>query len=459
MNIPVSKLVGVGGRGDEAQNERWNAELSPASPAPSAPVPPALARTDGSPRGAGFTSVIRHLSLRGWLRWIHSNRSDATLRVRTPENGSGTIWCSRGEIIDAEWDGRVAEEALREMLPLGSGAVTIDFTPVQHPARFRAKTQELLQEADAGASREAELQTALADSRTTPARGDHFSELALLLAGSLAPSADSGAPPPSPARRVWRRDYVLGALLVGTLAVAGFTCGRLRASGEPEADLAARNAAPAEPRRTEPQRVEPRATAPAPAAPTSAAPPQPSQPAPPPVPASGAAPEPSALAPIPFVAIEVEPRTTQIWLDRQLAGTGRIELGAIHDGMLHELRFMAPGYETKTLFFRDAPPAGRVLLKRVPSSAGVAAEGPAATAEALPSITAEQSAEPERESAAPDVPRRAVRRRAAPPPPAPPPARAQPVAESPPPAAPPAAKKAPRVELIEVQTPRVQVVD
>ena len=116
-------------------------------------APPALARGDSRSRGAGFTSVIRHLSLRGWLKWIHSNRADATLRVRSPENGSGTIWCSQGEIIDAEWDGRFAEEALREMLPLGSGAVTIDFNPVQHPSRLLAKTHALLHEAEAGSSK------------------------------------------------------------------------------------------------------------------------------------------------------------------------------------------------------------------------------------------------------------------------------------------------------------------
>ena len=163
------------------------------------------------------------------------------------------------------------------------------------------------------------------------------------------------------------------------------------------------------------------------------------------------------------MAIEVEPRAAQIWLDRQLTGTGRIELGAIHDGVLHELRFMAPGYETKTLFFRDAPPAGSVLLKRVAPSA-VEDDGAAAAAEGSPGQPEEESAsaEPERDSTAPDVPRRAIRRRAppAPPPaPSPPPARAHPVAENPPSAAPPAVKKAPRVELIEVHTPRVQVLD
>jgi hypothetical protein len=252
---------------------------------------------------------------------------------------------------------------------------------------------------------------------------------------------------------------VFGALLVGSLAVAGFTCGRLRASGEPEQSTAARDPAPVEVQHGDPRATAPGAS-PAPAVVSA------SVPAAPPAPASSApAAVASALSPISFVAIEVEPRAAQIWLDRQLTGTGRIELGAIHDGMLHELRFMAPGHETKTLFFRDTPPAGRVLLKRVPASAGATEDGAAVADEALPSVSEEDSASAGERDTVPGVPRRAVRRRAAaapaaaPPPPAPAPTRAHPVAENPASAAPPAVKKAPRVELIEVHTPRVQVLD
>src|SRR5689334_22557981 len=113
MDIPVSKLVRLDGRerryGSEAEEPSASAAAVAPTPEPSrsplteplqAPAilpaqPAGNAQPTGNaqPRAAGFTSVIRHLSLYGWLRWIHSSRSDATLRVRT-ENGSGTIWCS-----------------------------------------------------------------------------------------------------------------------------------------------------------------------------------------------------------------------------------------------------------------------------------------------------------------------------------------------------------------------------
>jgi len=158
------------------------------------------------------------------------------------------------------------------------------------------------------------------------------------------------------------------------------------------------------------------------------------------------------------VSIEVDPPRAEIWLDQELIGLGRIQLGAIPDGTLHELRFMAPGYSPKSLFFRDTPPEGRVILERLADAPVIAEASMEATSEARETPTveggtrgAETAREGERESS-----RRALRRRAPSPP-----ARERPAAE---PAPPPAAKsvqaqKSPQVQLIEVHTPRVQVLD
>ena len=371
----------------------------------------------------GFTSAIGHLSLYGWLRWIHANRSDATLRVHTDE-GSGNIWCGAGEIIDAEWEGRVAEDALAEMLPCSSGAVTIDFDPVQRPRRVTTPTHQLLHVTEGaptpGAAHAGQIAAPPAPSQGSAPRKDRFTELALLLAESIAPVADTTSRPPKPPqppqKRALRSGYIAGAAVVAALAVAGFAVGRLRATSG-LARSSATEQAPVAPSRPE--------TPPRPAPASAAEPP-------------AAAPTARELLPIPFVSIEVEPSHAEIWLDRELVGRGALQLAAIQDGMLHELRFTAPEHETKTLFFRNAPPAGRVLLTHVSER-----DGPATRAIG--------------DGAEPAAPRRVARPRPAAPSSAPSRARAAPADPSP--QTKPSTQRPPRVELIEVQTPRIQVLD
>jgi hypothetical protein len=375
----------------------------------------------------GFTSAIGHLSLYGWLRWIHANRSDATLRVHT-DMGSGNIWCRAGEIIDSEWEGRVAEEALAEMLPCSSGAVTIDFDPVQRPRRVTTPTHRLLRVTEGGQTPDAaeagQIGAPPAASSPAAPRKDRFAELAVLLAESVAPVAGTTAAPPKPARRRrWRSGYIAGALVVAALAVAGFAVGRLRATSELARSSAVQQRPAAASRPETAPLPTPLASAPQP--PVVAPQPAASAPQPPAV-----APRPRELAAIPFVSIEVEPNHAEIWLDRELVGRGSLQLAAIDDGMLHELRFTAPEHETKTLFFRDAPPSGRVLLNHVSERDG-------------PRV--------------PEAPKRVTRQRAASTPSATSRARALPADPSA--QAKPSTPRTPRVELIEVQTPRVQVLD
>jgi Domain of unknown function (DUF4388) len=418
------------------QSEPWLASSTPVSAAPS--------EAEGGHRGAGFTSVIRHLSLRGWLRWVHSNRSDATLRIRTWEGGSGRIWCSGGKIIDAEWDGRVTEEALRDMLLLSSGAVTIDFDPVEHPCRIVSPTHELLHLAEGGSDGTTDArhpEAALAASPIESVRDERSNRWPLLPAASLPPAARSTSlrPRPDP-RRLSRGAYLVGALVLAALAVAGFAFGRLRASSE----LAASNA------RAQPLTQQTRTglyLAPAPAKAESEVP--------------IIRPKPRDLSLIPFVPIEVEPAHAEIWLDRELAGRGGLRLGAIHDGMMHELRFVAPQHETKTLFFRDMPPAGRVILKRIAENENGAApaevDGAPDEASRDPAEAASAGNDSGKLRAKHDASKKVTRRRAGLPAPAP--ARERPAAEDVPSAEKPAPRRSPQVELIEVHTPRVQVLD
>jgi hypothetical protein len=207
-------------------------------------------------------------------------------------------------------------------------------------------------------------------------------------------------------------------------------------------------------------------------------PPAPAAPAATPLAAPSATPRPRELPVIPFTEIVVEPAQSEIWLDQSLVGVGRIELAAMPDGALHELRFVAPGHVPRSLYFLEQPPAGRIVLERagarapsgavaaaVPSAAVPSAAVPSA---AVPSTALSDPAQPSElalsgtaepePSAAParpaarerEAPRPPPRRRAPPPRPAPEPAVA---AKAPP------AKKSPQIQLIDARVPRVQVLE
>jgi hypothetical protein len=237
-----------------------------------------------------------------------------------------------------------------------------------------------------------------------PGRSAALGSAVAVDAKSLRPSVER--------QRSARVDYAVAALVIAALACAAFVLGRQRASSLLEPSSARQHvpeqAASSDPvRRPEPAKAEAVAVTPAPAL----------------------APQRRDLALIPFVSIEVEPAHGEIWLDRKVAGNGSVQLGAINDGMLHELRFVAPDYETKSLFFRNVPPAGRVILQRI-----------------VP-----------KEAAAPDATSRVAR--GGPSVPAAPPARARPIVNDAPSEARAVSNKAPRVQLIELRTPRVEVLD
>jgi hypothetical protein len=396
-------------------------------------------------RGLGFTSVVRHLSLRGWLRWIQSNQCDATLRVRTRDGGSGCIWCSAGKVVDAEWNTLAAvpsgaatfagEPALMELLRLESGSVSIDFDPVDRPRRIARMTLPL---------EESPLEESPLDG---PALEQPPLEAGLVLpeATRPEPSAVALREPPR-ARRILRTEYFAGGILLAAFALLAFAFGRQRATSD--------DALVIESRRTQ----ETQALLPPPSA----------QKAPPSVPS--AAPEPKDLSLIRFATLEVEPARAEIWLDHSLLGLGHVELAPLLDGELHELRFVAAGRAPRSLYFMGSPPSGRVVLEQAEPGAGEAAAPgeplePELRERPAPEPALQQRNEDEhvealpRAEPAPRAVRAAARRRPAPvaaaSSSASPPARAESAASaktSP-------AKKAPQIQLIEARTPRVQVLE
>lgn len=237
--------------------------------------------------------------------------------------------------------------------------------------------------------------------------------------GSLLPVNAKTRRPAVGRQKSMRGGYALAVLVVAVLAAAAFVLGRLRATSVLQPS-SARQHVP-EPRVSEspvtppePVKVEAHVEA-APAAETLA-------------------PQRRELALIPFVSIEVEPAHAEIWLDRKVAGKGSVQLAAINDGMLHRLEFMAPEHETKTIVFRNTPPAGRVILQR-------SARKEAAVPKPTP-----RTARNDAPAGGPAVA-------------ALPPARARSSVSEPAADASVVSNKAPRVQLIEVRMPRVEVLD
>jgi hypothetical protein len=233
------------------------------------------------------------------------------------------------------------------------------------------------------------------------------------IVGSLLPVNATARRPVAARKKSTRGGYALAVLVVAALAAAAFVLGRQRASSVLQ---------PASARQHVP---EPAASS------TPVALPEPVKAE---AEAEPPAPQRRELALIPFVSIEVVPAHAEIRLDRKVAGKGSLQLAAINDGMLHELEFTAPEHETKKILFRNAPPGGRVILERS-----------ARREPAVPRATP-RAARNDAPAASPAVA-------------ALPPARARSSSTDPAAAESAAPNKAPRVQLIEVHMPRVEVLD
>jgi hypothetical protein len=248
-------------------------------------------------------------------------------------------------------------------------------------------------------------------------------------------------------RRPLRIEYAAGGILLGAFVLLAFAFGRQRAASDDGQGMVL------ESRRAQ----ETQALLPPPA--LHKAPPS-------------AAAEPKDLSLIRFATLEVEPAQAEIWLDHSLLGLGHVELAPLLDGELHELRFVAAGRATRSLYFVGSPPSGRVVLEQAAPGAAPAAPPGSNTAEptaagarsleppAPPASEAEQGAVSPRVEIAPRAPQRSASRRrsaaaAGAPVTSPAPARS----DASPNAKMTATKKAPQIQLIEARTPRVQVLD
>jgi hypothetical protein len=359
-------------------------------------------------RAAQFAGALHELSVADLIQILQLAAKSAAVVV-THDGGESRLWCSAGEIVDAESGRLQGEAAVYRILGFEQGYMSADLRPAARPRSIFAGTQRLLLEA----ARRKDESVALLQKLGEPDRAyrlpdghkadplglsaqqlgllNSFIEprsLAEVLESSqlgdfetltaLASWVDSGhlvdaglrptlprdpRPPLLPAGRV---EGTLRPLVASTTPPA-----RAAAStGFPSwAWVAAAVLAltPAGYLLGSQTRRAPEVAAPAPLLPGLAV----------------AAPisDPSVFE----LDLRVEPAGAEIWLDRDQASIGQLHAELARDGRPHELRVEAPGFQPVTILFVDTPPPRDLQLE--PDGAAAAREPatPGAPAAAAPS--------------------------------------------------------------------------
>jgi uncharacterized protein DUF4388 len=421
----------------------------------------ALEPDDTERSSAGFSALFEHTSLREWIRRIESTHCDAVVTV-AGELGHGQLWCVAGNVVDAEWQSLDAqlvvtgEDAAHQILTLRGGDVSVAFVPVDRPRVIALSTRQLLGKAARRSDRPSLSATAseLESTGVRPSGVVPVQRTTLFFRPTTTGIFTNTETrlTPLPERKPQLTTYLAGLLALVTLGAVAVGIRQLALNSSSESS------------RSEQVRVGT-------------------------LKAAGA---------LPAVQIEVIPAEAEIWLDSKRLGTGRVSQSAIRDGLVHQLRFIAPGYAPKSVFFRDLPAAGKVRLEPIaaaeltlknaaaslsppldePSSAAPSASPaavPAAVRTAAPAsagpspaassptnapsraagLTSAQNpvvSDSRQAERAPDAPaseaKSSAARRAVAPAPQPTPGKS-----------PPPAPAKPQIQVIEVRTPRVQVID
>jgi hypothetical protein len=363
-----------------------------------------------------LTATLSDLNVCDLLQTISMGRKDAVIQI-VHASVASRVWCSGGEIIDAESGHLKGELAVYRILGLEAGELCADFRPPRRPRIIQSSTQNLMLEAlrrkdECAVLRkqlgEAELvylvaptapsgapfdriEATLLDAFVAGARIDAVlanatvGDLELLSAlsslvrrGCLVPSdtapsrvplppveALENPPPPTPhpvRPTALRSTPVVSAALAGGVALLVSVVALLidRRGAEPEGSTAstARGEVAAA------DRLE------APGAATDLATPSPSATSPEtitaPLSIRGPLLDPDGNASLRFpVKVQVEPAQAAIWLDGARMATGALSVALLRSGRTHELYINAPGHRSETLLFRDLSPPRLVILERL----------------------------------------------------------------------------------------------
>lgn len=375
-----------------------------------APEPPAEARA------AQFAGELHELSVADLIQILQLAAKSAAVVV-THEGGESRLWCSAGEIVDAESGRLQGEAAVYRILGFERGYMSADLRPAARPRSIFAGTQRLLLEAARRKDESVALQQKLGereqayrlpDGHKADPLGLSAQQLGLLHSfieprsvgevldssqlgdfetlTALASWVDSGHLVDAGLRPTLPRDPRPALAPVGRTAegkMDGRVEGTLRplvASTAPPARTLASSGfpswawvaaavlalTPAGYLLGSQTRRAPEVAAPAPLLPGLAV----------------AAPisDPSIFE----LDLRVEPAGAEIWLDRDQASIGQLHAELARDGRPHELRVEAPGFQPLTILFVDTPPPRELKLEPDGAAAARAPAAPGAPGAAAP---------------------------------------------------------------------------
>lgn len=361
------------------------------------------------------TAALADVTACDLLQTISMSRKDALIQVVHASLAS-RIWCSGGEIVDAESGRLKGEPAVYRILGLEAGELCADFRPVRRPRVIQSSTQNLMLEAlrrkdECAVLRkqlgEAELvysfvpaavpsdtvvgsvESSLLEAFTPGARIDavlanaSLDDLELLSSlsaltrrGWLVPSAEPPRPVRPPPVKVSvsepsttplsaharaLRPTVASAALIAVLAlglsvVALLTVHRGSNPEGPTPSMAKPENAAADP--LEPTGAVTNLDAPSASEVSRAT-------VTAPLSARDSTPKPGGSLSFTFpLQVQVEPTQAAIWLDGERMATGALAMVLPRDGRTHELCLHAHGHRSQTLLFRDLSPPRLVILER-----------------------------------------------------------------------------------------------
>ena len=390
------------------------------SPESSLALVPASARDAPEPadaaRAAQFAGALDELSVADLIQILQLAAKSAAVVV-THDGGESRLWCSAGEIVDAESGRLHGEAAVYRILGFERGFMAADLRPTERPRSIFAGTQRLLLEAARRRDEsvgllqklgERDRAYRLPDGHKADPLGLSAQQLGLLHSfieprsiAEVLESSDLGDFETLTALASWvESGHLVEAGLRPTLPrdprppivvsprnVEG-TLRPLVASTAPPARAVAHTGFPTW------AWVAAAVLALTPAgyllgsqtrrAPEVAAP-------------AALLPGLALAAPISDPAVfeldlRVEPAGAEIWLDRDQASIGQLHAELARDGRPHELRVEAPGFQPVTILFVDTPPPRELKLEpdvaappRAPAAraaSGVAPSDPGAPAAA-----------------------------------------------------------------------------
>ena len=302
--------------------------------------------TGRQPAAARFSGTLDDLGVADLIQIVQLLGKSARITV-TRDGAESHLWCSEGELIDAESGSARGEAALCRDLSFEQGWLVAELQAVERARTIFGTSQQLLLEA----ARRKDEQVR---------RGER-----------VEPPVDS-APDP---RRVAAAERAAERIAAERIAAERIAAEQIAAKQIEEMAQQAASLPPivAQPRRSEPAPA-PRGFAwlalasvllvpgayylgahtepePAPAAQQLVAPPPVS------------APQLESYN----VVVSTEPQSAELWLDGKHAATGHLSTSELRDGASHELNVKAPGYAPVTIFFADAAPPAVVRLERLPA--------------------------------------------------------------------------------------------